>query len=47
MSRRGTQFDPVGVGSRPSVGDALSDLVRPLGAFERMFHLSEHHQHIE
>jgi hypothetical protein len=47
MSGHGTQFDAVGVGMRPPVGDALSGLVRPLGAFERMFCVSEHHQHIE
>jgi hypothetical protein len=41
MSGHGTQFDAVGVGMRPPVGDALSGLVRPLGAFERMFYLSE------
>ena len=41
MSGRRTQFDAVGVGLRPPVGDALSGLVRPLGAFERMFHLNE------
>jgi len=47
MSGHGTQFDAVGVGMRPPVDDATGGLVRPLGAFERMFHLSEHHQHIE
>ena len=41
MSGRRTQFDAVGVGLRPPVGDPLSCLVRPLGAFERMFYLSE------
>jgi hypothetical protein len=41
MSGRGTQFDAVGVGLQPLVGDAPSGLVRPLGAFERMFYLSE------
>jgi len=41
MSGRRTQFDDVGVGLRPPVGDALSCLVRPLGAFERMFYLNE------
>jgi hypothetical protein len=30
-----------GVGLRPPVSDATGGLVRPLGAFERMFHLSE------
>jgi hypothetical protein len=41
MSGRETGFDADGVGLRPSVGDATSGLVRPLGAFERMFHLNE------
>jgi hypothetical protein len=41
MSGRDTGFDAGGVGLRPSVGDAFGGLVRPLGAFERMFHLSE------
>jgi hypothetical protein len=41
MSGRGTQFDAERVGLRPSVGDAIGGLVRPLGAFERMFHLNE------
>jgi hypothetical protein len=45
--RRATEFDAPGVGMRPSAGDATAALVRPLGALERMFHLSEHHQHIE
>jgi hypothetical protein len=45
MSGHGTQFDAVGVGMRPPVGDALSGLVRPLGAFERMFYLSEQEEH--
>jgi hypothetical protein len=40
MSGRGTQYAG-GVGLRPSVGDAIGGLVRPLGAFERMFHLNE------
>jgi hypothetical protein len=40
MSGRGTQYAGR-VGLRPSVDDALSGLVRPLGAFERMFHLNE------
>jgi hypothetical protein len=41
MSGRRTQFDTVGVGLRPLVGDALSGLVRPLGAFERVSYQSE------
>jgi hypothetical protein len=40
MSGRGTQYAGR-VGLRPSVGDAIGGLVRPLGAFERIFHLSE------
>jgi hypothetical protein len=41
MIGRDSDFDAGGVGSRPPVGDATGGLVRPLGAFERMFHLSE------
>jgi hypothetical protein len=41
MSGRRTPFDAVSVGLRPPVGDAPSGLVRSLGAFERVFHLSE------
>jgi hypothetical protein len=41
MSGRDTGFDAGGVGLRPSVGDAFGGLVRPLGAFERMFYLIE------
>jgi hypothetical protein len=40
MSGRGAQYAGR-VGLRPSIGDALSGLVRPLSAFERMFHLNE------
>ena len=40
MSGRGTQHAGR-VGLRPPVGDAIGGLVRPLGAFERIFHLSE------
>jgi hypothetical protein len=40
MSGRGTQYAGR-VGLRPSVGDAIGGLVRPLGAFERMFHLNQ------
>jgi hypothetical protein len=41
MSGRDTQFDAERVVLRLSVGDAIGGLVRPLGAFERMFHLNE------
>jgi choline dehydrogenase-like flavoprotein len=41
MMGRDSDFDAGGVGLRPPVGDATGGLVRPLGAFERMFHLSE------
>jgi hypothetical protein len=41
MIGRDSDFDAGGVGLRPPVGDATGGLVRPLGAFERMFHLSE------
>jgi hypothetical protein len=41
MIGRDADFDADGVGLRPSVGDATGGLVRPLGAFERMFHLNE------
>jgi Condensation domain len=41
MIGRDSDFDAGGVGSRPPVGEATGGLVRPLGAFERMFHLSE------
>jgi NRPS condensation-like uncharacterized protein len=41
MIERDSEFDAGGVGLRPPVGDATGGLVRPLGAFERMFHLSE------
>jgi hypothetical protein len=41
MIGRDSDFDACGVGSRPPVGEATGALVRPLGAFERMFHLSE------
>jgi hypothetical protein len=41
MIGRDSDFDAGGVGLRPSAGDATGGLVRPLGAFERMFHLSE------
>ena len=47
MIGRDSDFDAGGVGLRPPVDDATGGLVRPLGAFERMFYLSEHHQHIE
>jgi len=40
MSGRGTQYAGR-VGLRPSVGDAIGGLVRPLGAIEQMFHLNE------
>jgi hypothetical protein len=39
MIGRDSDFDAGG--SRPPVGEATCALVRPLGAFERMFHLSE------
>ncbi|MDT5290756.1 MAG: hypothetical protein QOF88_5645, partial [Mycobacterium sp.] len=41
MIGRDTGFDAGAVELRPSVGDANGGLVRPLGAFERMFHLNE------
>jgi hypothetical protein len=41
MSGRDTGFDAGDVRLCPSVGDAIGGLVRPLGAFERMFHLIE------
>ena len=41
MSGRDSDFDADDVGLRPSVCDAIGGLVRPLGAFERMFHLIE------
>jgi len=41
MSGRDIGFDAGGVGLCPSVGDPFGGLVRPLGAFERMFHLIE------
>ncbi|MDT5046660.1 MAG: hypothetical protein QOG75_2516, partial [Mycobacterium sp.] len=41
MIGRDTGFDAGRVGLRPSIGDAIGGLVRPLGAFERMFHLNE------
>jgi hypothetical protein len=41
MIGRDSDFDAGGVGWRPAVGEATGALVRPLGAFERMFHLIE------
>jgi hypothetical protein len=38
MIRRDTKFDSAGIGLRPSAGGATAALVRPLGAFERMYH---------
>jgi hypothetical protein len=38
MIGRGTQFGAGGVGLRPSAGEATGALVRPLGAFERLYH---------
>jgi hypothetical protein len=37
MMGRATEFDTRGVGSRPSAAGATGVLVRPLGAFERMY----------
>jgi hypothetical protein len=38
MIGRDTEFGAGGVGLRPSAGEATGALVRPLGAFERLYH---------
>jgi Condensation domain len=38
MIGRDTEFGTGGVGLRPSAGEATGALVRPLGAFERLYH---------
>ena len=43
MSGRGTQYAGR-VGLRPSVGDAIGGLVRPLGAFERVRRAVQHRE---